>query len=415
MEVLLVDHVPDSCSLFQKALEKVGFDVVYESDIDRASSYLENGQIKIAVIHHDQPFVDGLGFLNRFASQSANSSAHIILLAENWESDELVVALECGASDFLTLPIKPDELVAKVNVGKRQVELRCQLAMAQKLESIGQLAAGVAHEINTPVQYVGDNLQFIADSIDQLVNWIKEYETLISRVDRGETFQDQMDQVIRIRKEIDWDFLQQELPLALRQSLQGVHQVGRIVGAMKGYSHMGRQDFQLVDLREIVSNAKEVARNQWKYHCDVEVQWPESWPLIPCLPGELSQVFLNLLLNAAHAIEELSLPDGRKGIIRFVGKLSENQVLVEVQDTGMGIPKGIQSKVFDPFFTTKEVGKGTGQGLVMVHNIVKQHGGEISFESYEGLGTTFFVQLPLTQTEQECELITERPMDREPA
>lgn len=263
---------------------------------------------------------------------------------------------------------------------------------AQKLEAIGQLAAGIAHEINTPIQFVGDNLRFIKDSWSGLESLICFCESL-----QGNTLTaDSLEQLRRILRESDSAYLRTEIPRALEQSLDGTSRVAKIVRAMKEFSHPGSDETQAADINQAILTTLTVSRNEWKYVAEVETVLQPDLQLVPCHLSELNQVLLNLLINSAHALAEV-VGDGSqtKGKITIRTTQDVQFTTITVQDTGAGIPQEIQSRIFDPFFTTKGVGRGTGQGLSLAYNsIVKKHGGKIWFESEAGKGTTFFIQLP---------------------
>jgi PAS domain S-box-containing protein len=275
--------------------------------------------------------------------------------------------------------------------------LRVQLLQAQKLEAVGQLAAGIAHEINTPAQFIGDNVRFLAQSFSDLKNLLGAYErVLAAAVER--TLSDEMLREVMATVELaDAEYLVREIPRALDQTLEGVDRVSRLVNAMKEFSHPGTREKTPSDLNRAIENTIAVARNEWKYVADLETDYDSTLPLVSCLPSELNQVFLNLIVNAAHAIGEVAKKSGSaKGKIRIQTRRREDRVEIRIGDSGMGIPKAIRSRVFDPFFTTKELGKGTGQGLAIARSvIVDKHQGEIYFETEEGKGTTFIIRLPV--------------------
>jgi signal transduction histidine kinase len=290
-------------------------------------------------------------------------------------------------------------LLAAADITERRA-LEHQLVQAQKLESIGQLAAGIAHEINTPTQYVGDNLHFLDVAFRSTSRMCALYEDLLKTC-REAGFADDLSRLIsEASEEEDFGYLVNEIPGAIAQSLEGVRRVAQIVQAMKEFSHPGSDDKALIDLNKAIQSTIIVARNEWKYVAEVETDFAPDLPLVPCFPGDFNQVILNLLVNAAHAIAGV-VGDGSRGKGRIgVGtRRVEEWAEIRVADTGMGIPEGIRSRVFDPFFTTKEVGRGTGQGLAISHGvIVKKHGGSISFETEEGSGTTFIIRIPLDQS-----------------
>lgn len=273
--------------------------------------------------------------------------------------------------------------------------IQAQLQQAQKMESIGQLAAGIAHEINTPMQFVTDNLAFLRDSCKSLNEVIDLYRS--SAQDNGQALPPGLaSRIRRAERACDLDFILAEMPRAIDQALDGTRRVAKIVRAMKQFSHPGSDEKQPADINEAIRTTLTVSRNEWKYVAEVETALQPDLQPVPCHIGELNQVLLNLIINSAHAIAEV-VGDGskRKGKITIRTAQDAQVTTMSIQDTGTGIRQEIQSRVFDPFFTTKGVGRGTGQGLSLAHNsIVKMHGGKIWFDSEVGRGTTFFIQLP---------------------
>ena len=274
--------------------------------------------------------------------------------------------------------------------------LHQQLLQAQKLESIGQLAAGIAHEINTPTQYIGDNVRFLKDAFTDLTSLIAEYGKVLATVKENAALAATLKESLNAIGRVDTDFLLNEIPNAIDQGLEGVTRVATLVSAMKEFSHPGTKEKSPVNLNKAIESTITVARNEWKYVADMETDFDQTLPAIPCLPGEVNQVILNLIVNAAHAIGDVVAKGGtKKGKIRIQTRNCEDWVEIRIQDSGTGIPKHVQARVFDPFFTTKEVGKGTGQGLAIARSVVvDKHDGSIHFETEEGKGTTFIICLP---------------------
>ncbi|WP_428562575.1 MAG: PAS domain S-box protein [Solidesulfovibrio sp. DCME] len=273
--------------------------------------------------------------------------------------------------------------------------LERQLAVAQKLESVGELAAGIAHEINTPTQYIGDNLHFLATAFDGLSKALADVEAVARRLAALTGDPADLAAVDAARSAADVDFLLEEAPRALEQSVEGVARVTAIVSAMKKFSHPGGEEKTFVDINAAVENTVTVAKNEWKYVADVELALDRSLPPVLCLPGDFNQVLLNILVNAAHAVADKVKGTADKGRIVIATTADGAFLKLTVADTGTGIAEENRPKIFDPFFTTKEVGKGTGQGLAITHNIVVvKHGGSIDFESEPGVGTTFTVRIP---------------------
>jgi signal transduction histidine kinase len=277
--------------------------------------------------------------------------------------------------------------------------MHLQLLQAQKLESVGQLAAGIAHEINTPVQYVSTNMDFLDQAFTDMSEVIRSFTSCLEKTE-GNVVTPEISQELRqILDDTDWAYLEQEIPESINQSKDGLARVSSIVRAMKEFSHPGSKEKEPVDLAHIIKTTIVVARNEWKYVSDIETDFDSNLPAVVCVAEEIGQVILNLLINAAHAIEGKlgENPEGGKGTITIKTKMNGHFAEIHISDTGIGIPDEIKIRIFDPFFTTKKVGKGTGQGLAIVHNvIIEKHGGNIIVESAPGLGTTFILSLPLT-------------------
>lgn len=278
---------------------------------------------------------------------------------------------------------------------KQHIEV--QLRHAQKLESIGQLASGIAHEINTPMQFISDNTHFLNESFDVwLQSYQKQKELLLAL--GGELKRPELTEtIVSMTQSKKIDFLSKEVPKAIQHTLEGIDRVTQIVRAMKDFSHPGKQEKSAIDLNKAIDNTVMVARNEWKYVSEVVTHFDETLPLVVCYRDEFNQVVLNLIVNSAHAISDVVGNTGEKGTITLSTCRVGEWVEIRIQDTGGGIPEKIKDRVFDPFFTTKPVGKGTGQGLAIAHTVItKKHKGTIHFESKEGVGTTFIIRLPIS-------------------
>ncbi|MFY9559837.1 MAG: MHYT domain-containing protein [Terriglobales bacterium] len=274
--------------------------------------------------------------------------------------------------------------------------LEAQLRLAQKLGSVGQLAAGIAHEINTPTQYIGDNVRFLKDAFQDLRSLLANYERLLAAAKDNTLCREIVQGVTAAVEHVDVDYLLEEIPKAIEQAIEGVTRVSRIVGAMKEFSHPDAKEKTPLNLNHAIENTIAVARNEWKYVADLETEFDPSLPLISCQPGEFNQVILNLIVNAAHAVADVVVKKGsEKGKIKVQTRNCQEWAEVRIHDTGTGIPENVRARIFDPFFTTKEIGKGTGQGLAIARSVVvDKHGGSLDFETEEGKGTTFIVRLP---------------------
>ncbi len=302
--------------------------------------------------------------------------------------------------EYVTTPMRQGrDIVGAVltfqDVTERRM-LEGQLVQAQKLESIGQLAAGIAHEINTPTQFIGDNMRFLEDAFVDLQPLLSANQRLHAALAADRAEPRLVAEVAAAAGDADLEYVIEEIPTAIGQSLEGVERVANIVRAMKEFSHPGSEEMQPVDLNRAIENTLTVCRNEWKYVADVVTEFDPDLPTVHCLPNECNQVFLNLIINAAHAIaEKRQNGSTEKGTITISTRRDGDWVEVRVADTGTGIPEACRRKVFDPFFTTKEVGKGTGQGLAIARSVLAdKHGGTLSFETVCGEGTRFVIRLP---------------------
>ncbi len=266
----------------------------------------------------------------------------------------------------------------------------------QKLEAIGHLAAGIAHEINTPTQYVTDNVEFLSRAFEQLIEFMEVSRALYEGVLSGGPPRELLERAARSLSNSRVAYILEEAPKALEQSTEGLRRIANIVSAMKHFSHTSAGEKAFADLNESIESTVVVATNEWKYVADIVTELDPNLPPVWCLRDEINQVVLNLIVNAAHAIDAVVL-DGTKGkgTISITTRQAGAWVELRISDTGCGIPKSARARIFDPFFTTKPVGRGTGQGLAIAHSvIVDQHEGEITFETEEGRGTTFIVRIP---------------------
>jgi PAS domain S-box-containing protein len=276
-------------------------------------------------------------------------------------------------------------------------KMEIQLRHVQKLESIGQLAAGIAHEINTPIQFVGDNTRFIKEAFSDMEKLIAVRDRVIAEFEQGATPKALITEAKEIADEIDFDYLLDEIPKAINQSLEGIERVGDIVRAMKEFSHPGVEEKTLLDINSAIQSTITVSRNEWKYYSEMKLELDPSLPMVPCLPGDLNQAVLNIVVNAAQAIKDKKEQDAdAKGVITVSTCKSGPWAKITIRDTGIGISEETLPHIFDPFFTTKGVGKGTGQGLAITYSaVVDKHGGTIEVESRVGEGSVFTICLPL--------------------
>jgi signal transduction histidine kinase len=274
---------------------------------------------------------------------------------------------------------------------RRRLEL--DRRVSQRLEAVGQLSAGIAHEINTPLQYVGDSVTFLQDAVDELLRLTWHYrETLYGEAPIPVEERRRIMREAEERAEVE--YLCERIPIAFARTTDGIARVRSIVQAMKRFSHSSSTEMAPADINEAIETTLTVCRNEYKYVARVDLELDEL-PSVTCNVSELGQVFLNLIINAAQALEDQVAAGGALGLIRILTRIEGSEVLIEIADDGPGIPPELQERIYEPFFTTKEVGKGTGQGLALARNTVERHGGSLECTSQPEQGATFTIRLPL--------------------
>jgi len=291
------------------------------------------------------------------------------------------------------IPTVEDQALAIVRDVTERKLLELELRQAQKLEAIGRLSSGIAHEINTPIQFIGDNVRFLAEAFGDLWRLREVYRRFVETVAVADP--DAVDDVTRAEAAVDLAFLGEEVPSAVRQTLDGIDRVSTIVQAMKAFGHPQSEGQEPADLNRALRDTITVAGAEFRLVADVRTSLGPLPPVV-CHVGDLNQVFLNLLVNAAHAVADVVAERGGRGRIDVASRHEGEDAVIEIADTGGGVPAAIRHRLFDPFFTTKQVGRGTGQGLAMAHAVVvDKHGGSIDFLTREGVGTTFVVRVPV--------------------
>jgi PAS domain S-box-containing protein len=344
-----------------------------------------------------------LGFVPEGMRASTKQMLDRVLTTGSSEIYETATQGLDGGKLYFSCHIGPirdgDEIVGAVVIAQDVTERRRavdDLLAAQRLAAVGTLAAGIAHEINTPIQFVSDSLVFLRESSQETFALINALDGLYQRVTDGLATDDALAACAQATATADIEYLRENVPSAFERCTDGLKRVATIVRSLKEFAHPSDREMSPVDLNRAILNTLTIARSEYKYVADLDTQFGEL-PPVTCHVDEINQVVLNLVVNAAHAIQAVVQGSADKGRISLRTALAGGDVLIEVSDTGTGIPSDVMPRIFDPFFTTKEIGKGTGQGLAIARTIVKEHhGGDIAVHTRLGEGTKFSIRLPIT-------------------
>ncbi len=419
MNILVAEDDYVSRLLVKKAVKKIGHTVLEA----------ENGKIAwdLFLEHHPDmiisdwmmPEMTGLELCKKIRSSDKKTYSYVMLLTSKDKTDDLVEVFEAGADDYIIKPFKPDELRSRIKTGERIVQLerehldmqdelveknealdntlgdlkatQSQILQSEKMASIGQLAAGVAHEINNPIGFIGSNIEALTDYMVDVSKLLGQYQQFRKSIkesgqDLSDDIKKQLSDLTEFEEEIDIEYLIEDIPELLNDCKDGTQRVARIVGDLKSFAHPGNDKQMLIDINAGLDTTLNVVYNEIKYKATVAKEYGEI-SMVEGFPQKLNQVFMNILVNAAQAIEE-------KGEITIKTLKEGTDVVVKISDNGCGISPEDVVKVFDPFFTTKEIGKGTGLGMNIAYNIIEDHNGTIIVESEVGKGTTFTISLP---------------------
>jgi signal transduction histidine kinase len=410
MKILIADDEPVSRRLLQSFLQTWGHEVLAASNGAEAWQLFQCHDSAIVISDWVMPEMDGLELIRRvrgcqrgapLAEGKWTPYVYVILLTSKSQKEDVVKGMEAGADDFVTKPFDREELRVRLRAGERIIQLeqvlarqnqdlrQAQAAMIQseKLASLGQLAAGVAHEINNPIAYVTNNLAVIRrDGMSALSLLGKYTET---RAGLARTDPALAAELARLESDIDLGYIQHNLGRLLDVSLKGLERVRDIVRNLRDFARLDEAEFKDIDVNAALQTTIEIMRHELRQKMmRVETDFGNV-PTLLGHPGKLNQVFLNLLMNALQACAS-------EGVIAIrTGTATNEEVMIEVTDNGCGISAEHLPHIFEPFFTTKPVGQGTGLGLSVSYGIIRDHGGSIEVDSAVGQGTTFRIRLPL--------------------
>ena len=399
MKVLIAEDNAVSQNIMKKILENQGYEVITVNNGRQAWELLQKNDIQIVITDWMMPEMDGPTLCRKIRAATLPNYVYLILLTAKDKKEDLISGFTSGADDFVTKPVNPNELRARMQAGERVVKLEenlkkshAQLLQSEKMASIGQLASGVAHEINNPTGFVSSNLRTLSEYQDDIEKVVREYRNLVKNMKNTKTIEhcpssisEQIKRITDLEAEVDIDFILNDAPDLIKESREGTERIKKIVIALKDFAHPGENKLEFADINNGLDSTLNVVWNELKYKTTVTKDYGDL-PEVRCYPQQLNQVFMNLLVNAAQAIE-------KKGEIRILTRAFDGYVEIKISDTGKGIPEEDISKIFDPFFTTKEVGKGTGLGLNVAYNVIQRHKATIDVESEVGKGTTFSIRL----------------------
>lgn len=419
--VLVVDDTPDVARLMARVLERGGHAVAMAHDGLHGLHAARANLPDVILLDIMMPRMDGLEVLRHLKEDPELSSIPVILVTAKSDNQDVIAGLNAGAHDYVTKPFTREILAARVasavrvkqghdrlveanrrlekEIAERERAQR-ELAEARRLESIGRLTAGIAHELNTPAQYVGDNIRFLKDALGDVGTLLDRLQCLVQAAKQGQISDALLAEAEKALHDADTAFLSTEVSKAIEQALDGVEEMANIVRSMKEFAQPGNAHKKASDLNRMISSALTITQNEWHCVADLVTDLAEDLPMVPCLPGDLTRAIVNLIANAAEAIAAAVRNGARaKGTLAVRTRRDGDWAEIRIEDTGLGISESIRDHVFDPFFTTKEVGKGLGQGLSIARSIiVERHGGTIAFETEVGRGTTFVVRLPIAET-----------------
>lgn len=407
--ILLVDDDPSNLVTLGNLLD-AHYDILAAPSGERALQ-IASGTPRPDLILLDvlMPDMDGYAVLARLSANPATHGIPVIFVTGLDSSEEEEKGLELGAVDYIAKPYRPPIILARIRAQlelkrardwlanqneylgaelnrrlKENQQAQSQLLQSEKLAAIGQLAAGVAHEINNPVGYVTSNLGVLDSYMQDTFELLDAYSALEEACPTDTVA---LTTIRRIKQEQDSDSVRQDIVQLIAESRQGLQRISKIVGDLKNFARVESEEWQETNLHDGLDSTLNIVWNEIKYHCTVHKHYGDL-PVIICISSQINQVLLNLLVNAAQAITG-------KGEITIRTGLGKDEVFISISDTGSGISTEVLPRLFEPFFTTKPIGKGTGLGLSIAYGIVKKHGGRIEVDSALGKGTTFTVWLPL--------------------
>ncbi|MDY6903253.1 MAG: response regulator [Thermodesulfobacteriota bacterium] len=399
--MLIAEDDSIAASVLEAFLAELGHEAVTTSDGQTAFETLQREKIQILITDYAMPNMSGIELTKAIRDADFPYYVYIVFLTGRDDKADTVTSLAAGADDYLVKPFDAEELQVRIRNGIRILKLEqeqrqyhIQMMQSEKMVAIGQLAAGVAHEVNNPVGFVNSNLSTLTEYVQDIARVVEKGRSFVNTVASGDTDLHSEEIITRARElqqmddDLDMDFVLNDIGALLAESREGLDRIKKIVIDLKDFAHPGDEQMVEADINAGLDSTLNVVWNELKYKVSLKKDYGQL-PFVKCFPQQLNQVFMNILVNAAHAIED-------KGEVTITTQAENNMVVVRISDTGCGIAPENISKIFDPFFTTKEVGKGTGLGMNVAYNIIQNHGGTIDVKSEVGKGTTFEIRVPVS-------------------
>ncbi|MBN2803802.1 MAG: response regulator [Deltaproteobacteria bacterium] len=412
MRILIADDDFTSRTMLDMVLQSQNYEVTACRDGIEAWDIIKKGNApNIMILDWLMPDMDGIELLIKIRSLKTEINPYIIMLTGKTETEAIISALEKGADDMLSKPYQPAELIARVNAGIRMVEAQqklieqsralkaaqMQIANDKKLKAVGQLAAGLSHEINTPVQFISDSIHFLQDVYIEYSQLTSLYQEATAELKQLKLCSELLNKIEDAESKIDFAFINENIPDSFKASYEGLNRISSIVTSMKEFATPTNLTLAPHDLNKSLRDAVNISRKNIEAYTDIVFN-PGDLPMVKCSIDDLNQVFLNIIKNSAQSIKYFNEKENKseKGCITITSYIEGKNAIISVADTGHGIPEKIKDRVFEPFFTTREVGSGQGQGLAISRTIiVDKHKGKLTFESEEGKGATFFISIPI--------------------
>jgi two-component system NtrC family sensor kinase len=401
MQILIVEDDFVARGFLEKMVQTEGHDCILADDGRQAWDLFLQKKPRVVITDWMMPGMDGPTLCAKIRESNASHYVYTILLSARGDKSDLITGLKAGADDYIMKPFDPEELRTRIRFGQRIIQLedkfkkaQLHLIQSEKMAPVGQLAAGVAHEINNPTGFISSNLKTLSDYQADLNGLIRQYRQLVGELNEcaeKEGFPTRLathlNEITSLEKDVEIDFVLNDITDLIKDCTEGTNRIKKIVLSLKDFAHPGEDKLQEADINQGIESTLNVVWNELKHNATVKKEYGDL-PLVMCYPQQLNQVIMNLLVNASQALQG-------KAEIGIVTRADGGRIEIRVSDTGCGIPPENLSKIFDPFFTTKEVGKGTGLGLNVAYNIVEKHKGTINVESEVGKGTTFTIRIPV--------------------